>query len=51
MGLSQWLNSKESACNAECSGDAGSTPGSRRSLREGMATHSSILDRQVGYSP
>ena len=39
-GLPWWLSSKESTGNA---GDAGSIPGSGRSLEEGMATHSSIL--------
>ena len=33
-------DTKESACNA---GDLGPTPGSGRSLGEGMAVHSSIL--------
>ena len=36
--------SKESTCSAGDTGDAGSIPGSGRSLGEkGMATHSSIL--------
>ena len=39
MGLCWWLSYKESACNR---GDAGSTPGARRSLEEGMTTHSSV---------
>ena len=34
-GLPQWLGGKESACNAGDTGDAGSIPGSRRSLGEG----------------
>ena len=42
-GLPQWLSGKESACSAGAAGDAGSIPGSGRSLEEGMATHSSIL--------
>ena len=39
-GLPWWLSSKKSPCNA---GDAGSIPGSEDPLKEGMATHSSIL--------
>ena len=35
---------KESTCNA---GDLGSIPGLGRSLEEGMATHSSILDWRI----
>ena len=34
-GLPWWLSSKESACNAEATGDAGSIPGSGRSSGEG----------------
>ena len=34
---------KGSACNTGDTGNLGSTPGSRRSPEEGMATHSSIL--------
>ena len=41
LGLLWWLRDKESACNA---GDAGSIPGSEKSLEKEMATHSSILD-------
>ena len=36
VGLSQWLNSKESTCNAGASGDAGSIPGLGRSPGEGI---------------
>ena len=32
--LPQWLSGKESACNAEDTGDVGSIPGSGRSLEE-----------------
>ena len=39
MGFSRNSDGKESACNA---GDSGSIPGSRRSLKKGMATYSSI---------
>ena len=39
MGLCWWLSDKESACNR---GDASSILGARRSLEEGMATHSSV---------
>ena len=35
VGLSQWLSGKESACDAEDTGDLDSIPGSRRSHREG----------------
>ena len=38
--LPWWLSGKESTCQA---GDAGSIPGSGRSLEDEMATHSSIL--------
>ena len=36
VGLPQWLNSKESTCNAGASGDAGSIPGLGRSPGEGI---------------
>ena len=39
-GLPWWLSSKEATSNA---GDTGLIPRLRRSLEEGMATHSSIL--------
>ena len=42
-----WLSGKESACIA---GDAGSIPGSGRSLGEGMATHSSILAWEIPWT-
>jgi len=35
MGLPQWLNSKESTCNAGATGDVGSVPWSGRSPGEG----------------
>ena len=38
-----WLSSKESACNAEHMRDVDLIPVSGRSLKEEMATHSSIL--------
>ena len=38
---------KESTCNA---GDLGSIPGSRRSLGEGIATHSSILAWKIPWT-
>ena len=38
--LPWWLSGKESTCNA---GDTGSVPGWEEPLKEGMATHSSIL--------
>ena len=43
-GLRWWLSGKESACNA---GDVGSTPGSGNSLEKDIATHSSILAREI----
>ena len=42
-GFLWWLSGKESACNAGNSGDVGSIPGSGRSLKKEMATHSSLL--------
>ena len=52
--LPQWLSSKETACNAEDAGD----PGWEDPLKEGMATHCSILAWRihgqkslVGYNP
>ena len=43
VGLPQWLCGKESICNAEDAGNVGSIPGSGRSPKEGVATHSSTL--------
>ena len=40
-------NGKESACNA---GDQGLIPGSGRSLKKGMATHSSILVWRIPWT-
>ena len=42
--LPQWLSSKESACNA---GATGLIPGLEEPLEEEMATHSSILAREI----
>ena len=42
-GLPWWLSSKESARDAGDTGDAGSIPGSGKSLEEETATHSSVL--------
>ena len=42
-GLFRWASGKEFACNAGDTEDAGSIPGSGRSLEEGMVTHPSIL--------
>ena len=39
-------DSKESACNAE---DPGSIPGLGKSIGEGKATHSSILDLETSW--
>ena len=41
---------KESACNAVDSRDPGLIPGSGRSLEKEMATHSSILAREVQWT-
>ena len=43
-GFSSGSDGKESACNAE---DLGSIPGLGRSLKESMATHSSILALRI----
>ena len=50
LGLLWWLSDKESTCNAEDTGNAGdlgSVPGLGRYLKEGMATHSSILAWEI----
>ena len=46
-GLPRWLSSNKSPCNA---GDAGSIPGSEDPLKEGMATHSSILAWRISWA-
>ena len=46
-GLSWWLNSKESTCNAGVARGTSAIPGLGRSLEEGMATHSSILSWRI----
>jgi len=46
-GPSWWSDSKQSACNA---GELGSVPGSRISLGEGMATHSSVLACRIPWT-
>ena len=49
----QWLSSKESACNAGDSGDTGSWVQSlsqEDSLKEEVATHSSILARKIPWT-
>ena len=46
-GLPWWLSGKDSACNA---GDAGSFPGSGRSMEKGVATHSSILAWRIPWT-
>ena len=43
MGFPDGPAGKEFTCNAGITGDTGSIPGSRRSLEESMATHSTIL--------
>ena len=47
MGFPGGSDGKESACNA---GDQGLRPGLERSLEEGMATHSSILDWEIPWT-
>ena len=42
-GLPKWLSGKESAYNAEATGDVGLIPRSESSPREGHGNHSSIL--------
>ena len=49
-GLSPWLISKESPCNAGATGDEGSIPGLGRPLEKGMATHSSILAWRIPWT-
>ena len=44
LGLPWWLSGKNLPANA---GDPGSIPGWRRSLEKKMATHSSILVREI----
>ena len=46
-GFSSGSDGKESACNAE---DLGSIPGLGRSLKESMATHSSILASRIPWT-
>ena len=41
---------KESACSAGNTGDAGSISGLGSSLKEGMATHSSILAWRIPWT-
>ena len=50
MGLPQWLNGKESTCNAGATGDVGSVPGSGRSPGEGNGNplQYSCLDNSMG---
>ena len=47
---SRCLRGKASACSAGAARDAGSIPGLRRSLEEGMATHSSILAWRIPWT-
>ena len=49
-GLPLWLSSKESTCNAGVIRGAGSIPGSGRSPRGGMATHSNILAWRIPWT-
>ena len=41
---------KESACNAEESGDVDSIPGLGRPLKKGVTTHSSILAWRIPWT-
>jgi len=43
LGMRRWLSGKESVCNSGAAGNMSLIPGSRKSLEEGIATHSSIL--------
>ena len=45
-----WLSGKESACNAEDTGEAGSVPGQEDPLEEAMATHSSIFVSRIPWT-
>ena len=47
MGLSSSSDAKESACNT---GDPGFIPGSGRSLKKEMATHSRILVWRIPWT-
>ena len=49
-GLLWWLSGKESACNAEDTGEAGSVPGQEDPLEEAMATHSSIFVSRIPWT-
>jgi len=49
-GLPWWLSSKESARDAGDTGDAGSIPGSGKSLEEETATHSRILAWKIPWT-
>ena len=49
-GLPRWLSGKESTCDAEDAGEAGSIPGLGRPLEQGMATHSSILAWRIPWT-
>ena len=46
LWLPWWLSSKESTCTT---GDAGSVPGSGRSLEKEVATHSSVLAWRIPW--
>ena len=47
LGFPGGSDGKESACNA---GDLGLTPMSEKSLKKGMATHSSILAWRIPWT-
>ena len=49
-GLPRWLSSKEFACNAGATGDAGLIPGPEYPLEKGMVTHSSILAWRIPWT-
>ena len=50
IGLPRWLSSKESACQCKETQETGFDPGSGRSLKEGMSTHSSILAWKIPWT-
>ena len=49
-GLPQWFSGKESTCNAGDVRDRVQSKSREDSLKEGMATHSSILARKIPWT-
>ena len=50
LGMHRWLSGKESLCNSGATGNMSLIPGSRKSLEEGIATHSSILAWRIPWT-